>query len=313
MHRLLVGVFVFSTAVSVCYGQSDRGTITGTISDPTKAVIPGASVVAKNGETGVTYETITTETGNYTLGQLPAGLYQLSVELPGFKKYVRQGITVLVAQTLRIDVGLDVGAAGDEVTVNADAPLLRTESSDVSHNVAAKVMDDLPILGIGGTQSGSAGIRNPYAMVEMVPGTVWTPNALVRVNGAPANSQSFRLEGQEASNTGTPGVQAQNQPSVDAIQEVAIQTSNFAAEYGQVGGGLFNVTMKSGTNQLHGTAYENFVNEFLNAGNPFFVPTPANPRRPRQRRNDWGFVVGGPIRRDKTFFFFNYEQFRETT
>src|ERR1700748_1768883 len=98
MRRLLVGVFAFSMAVSICYGQSDRGTITGTISDPTKAVIPGANVVA-TGETGDGYETITTETGNYTLGQLPAGLYQLSVELPGFKKYVRQGITVLVAQT----------------------------------------------------------------------------------------------------------------------------------------------------------------------------------------------------------------------
>jgi hypothetical protein len=320
MHRLLVGVFVFTMAVSIGYGQSDRGTITGTISDPTKAVIPGATVVAKNGDTGVTYETVSTETGNYTLGQLPAGLYQLSVELPGFKKYIRQGITVLVAQTLRIDVGLDVGAAGDEVTVNADAPLLRTESSDVSHNVAAKVMDDLPILGIGGTQSGSAGIRNPYAMVEMVPGTVWTPNALVRVNGTPANSQSFRLEGQEASNTGTPGVQAQNQPSVDAIQEVAIQTSNFAAEYGQVGGGLFNITMKSGTNQFHGTAYDYFVNEVFNAGNPLTTGDPKGNPRPRARRNDYGFTVGGPVDiprvydgHGKTFFFMNFEQYREST
>src|SRR5215475_13821420 len=251
MHRLLVGVFVFSTAVSVCYGQSDRGTITGTISDPTKAVIPGASVVAKNGETGVTYETITTETGNYTLGQLPAGLYQLSVELPGFKKYVRQGITVLVAQTLRIDVGLDVGAAGDEVTVNADAPLLRTESSEVSYVI--KAPDQLPIFGVGGNLSGSAGIRNPYAMVQMIPGSTWTPNSLVRLNGTPANTQSWRVEGQDASNSGTPGVPAQSQPSVDAIQEVAIQTSNFAAEYGQAGGGVFNVTMRSGTNQFHGS------------------------------------------------------------
>jgi hypothetical protein len=97
--------------------------------------------------------------------------------LPGFKRFVRQGINVLVAQTLRIDVRLNVGAASEEVTVNADAPLLRTESSEVSYNIAAKVMNDLPILGIGGTQSGNAGIRNPYAMVNLIPGTAWVPNS----------------------------------------------------------------------------------------------------------------------------------------
>src|SRR6516162_10820781 len=171
MRLLLVGVCICVLSVSLCYAQSDRGTITGTVSDASKAVIPGASIVATNTETGAKYETISTETGNYTLSQLPAGVYSLLVELPGFKKYVRQGITVLVAQTLRIDASLEVGAATDEVTVNADAPLLRTESSEVSHNVTANVLNDLPILGIGGTQSGSAGIRNPYAMIEMVPGT----------------------------------------------------------------------------------------------------------------------------------------------
>jgi hypothetical protein len=296
-------------AASLCFGQSDRGTITGTVSDSTKAVIPGTSVVATNAETGAKYETVSTETGNYTLLQLPPGQYQLSAELPGFKKAVRQGITVLVAQTLRIDFSLEVGAATDEVTVNADAPLLRTESSDVSHNINTSRLDELPILGIGGVLSGSAGIRNPYAMVQLIPGSTWTPNSLVRLNGTPANTQSFRIEGQDASNTGTPGVPAQSQPGVDAIQEVAIQTSNFAPEYGQVGGGVFNVTMKSGSNQFHGTAFDYFVNEFLNAGNPF-TSNGVN-LRPRARRNDYGGTVGGPILRDRTFFFFSFEQFRE--
>ena len=309
MRRLVVGICLFVIAASFSYGQSDRGTITGTISDPTNAVIPGVSVVATNAETGAKYETISTETGNFTLPQLPPGTYQLSAELPGFKKYIRQGITVLVAQTLRLDVGLQVGAATDEVTVNADAPLLRTESSDLSHNVNSERLDELPLLGIGGVLSGSAGIRNPYAMVQLIPGSTWTPNSLVRLNGTPANTQSFRIEGQDASNTGTPGVPAQSQPGVDAIQEVAIQTSNFAAEYGQVGGGVFNVTMKSGSNQFHGTVFDYFVNEAFNAGNPF-TSTGTN-LRPRARRNDYGGTVGGPIRRDKTFFFFSFEQFRE--
>src|SRR5881396_3189147 len=310
MRSLFVSFCLLLTA-SIAFGQSDRGAVTGAVSDATGAVIPRASVVATNTETAAKYETISTDTGNYTLSQLPPGVYQLSVELPGFKRYVRQGITVLVAQTLRIDVALEVGAAGDEVTVNADAPLLRTESSDVSHNVASSRLDELPILGIGGTLSGSAGIRNPYAMVQLIPGSTWTPNSLVRLNGTPANTQSFRIEGQDASNSGTPGVPAQSQPSVDAIQEVAIQTSNFAAEYGQAGGGVFNVTMKSGTNQFHGTAFDYFVNEGFNSGNPFTNNTVSNPR-PRARRNDYGFTVGGPIRRDKTFFFVSWEQFRET-
>src|SRR5437867_10268485 len=308
MHPLFVSASLF-LAVAVTFGQSDRGTVTGTVSDATGAVIPGASVVATNTETATRYETVSTETGNYTLSQLPAAVCQLSVELPGFKRYVRQGITVLVAQTLRIDVALEVGATTDEVTVNADAPLLRTESSDVSYVI--KAPDQLPIFGIGGTLSGSAGIRNPYAMVQMIPGSTWTPNSLVRLNGTPANTQSWRVEGQDASNSGTPGVPAQSQPSVDAIQEVAIQTSNFAAEYGQAGGGDFNVTMKSGTKQFHGTGFDYFVNEAFNAGNPFTNSTDGNPR-PRARRNDYGFTVGGPIRRDKTFFFVSWEQFRET-
>jgi hypothetical protein len=206
------------------------------------------------------------------------------------------------------------------VTVTEAAPLLNTESGALSHNVDVKKMDELPVLGIGGTLSGSAGIRNPYNMVMTIPGVNYIPNSLMRINGTPANSQSFRVEGQDASNTGTPGVPQQTQPSVDAIQETAILTSNFAAEYGQVGGGMFNVTMRSGGNQFHGSAYDYFVNEIFNAGNPFVTGSPQGNPRPRARRQDYGFTVGGPVwipkvynGREKTFFFFNWEQFRETT
>ena len=296
------------------FAQSDRGTITGTISDPAGAVVANAAVEVANTATGVQYQAATTATGNYTVPQLPAGVYTLSIAVPGFKKFTRQGITVEVAATIRIDIALEVGAATESVTVQADAPLLRTESGDISHTIKAQNLDDLPILGIGAGQAGSAGIRNPYAMIQLVPGAMWQANSQVRINGTPNNTQSFRIEGQDASNTGTPGVQAQTQPSVDAIQEVAIQTSNYAPEYGQVGGGMFNVTMKSGTNQFHGTAYEHFVNEAFNAGQPFI---PGNPRA-RNRRNDYGFTIGGPVwipkvynGHDKTFFFFNWEQYRE--
>jgi len=317
----ILSLSVVCVLLAVCvFAQSDRGTITGAISDPAGAVVANAPVQAKNLGTGAVYDGATSDTGNYTLLQLPPGAYQLTVTVPGFKKYARSGLTVEVAQTLRVDISLEVGSAAETVTVTESATLLRTESGELSHNVDVKRLDDLPILGIGGTLSGSAGIRNPMAMVTVIPGSTFVPNALVRINGTPANSQAFRIEGQDASNTGTPGVPAQTQPSVDAIQEVAIQTSNYAAEYGQVGGGMFNVTMRSGANQFHGSAYDYFVNEVFNAGNPFVTGSPQGNPRPRARRNDYGFTLGGPVwipkiynGHDKTFFFFNFEQFRETT
>ena len=305
--RSLIAMLLLTSIMPNLYGQSDRGTITGTIGDESGAVIPGANIAATNTATTAQYETVSTETGNYTLAQLPAGIYDLTVELPGFKKYIRQGITVQVAQTLRIDVALEVGGANEEVTVSADAPLLRTESGELSHNVTTGRLDELPVLGIGTAAAGSSGIRNPLAVTQLIPGSYFQPNTNVRVNGAPVNSQAVRIEGQDSTNSLIPFAQAQTQPSVDAIQEVSIQTSNFAAEYGATGGGVFNYTMKSGTNSFHGSAYDYANHEILNAGQPY---TPGNPRKP-SRRNDYGFTLGGPILHDKTFFFGNFEQYRE--
>jgi hypothetical protein len=317
MRSGVIGVCLLLSAVGLL-AQSDRGTITGTVSDPAGAVVSGAPIQARNIQTGASYEGATSTTGNYSLAQLPAGQYEVNVTVQGFKKFTRAGLQVQVAQTVRIDIALEVGATSDSVTVTEAAPLLRTESGELSHNVSVNQMDELPILGIGAGQAGSAGIRNPMAMVELIPGTLWSPNSVVRVNGAPNNSQSIRIEGQDATNTGLPGTPAQNQPSVDAIQEVAIQTSNYSAEFGQVGGGVFNITMRSGTNQFHGSAYDYFVNEIFNAGNPFTTNPNGNPRAVA-RRNDYGFTAGGPVwipriynGHDKTFFFFNFEQFRET-
>jgi hypothetical protein len=315
--RYLLVVFGSFLAAGALLAQSDRATITGTVTDPTGAVVANAPIQAKHIETGVVYPGATSTTGNYTIAQLPVGTYEVSVAVPGFKKYLRENLAVQVAQVLRIDIALQVGSATEAVTVTDVAPLLDTETGDLRHSVTVERLDELPVLGIGAGQAGSAGIRNPNAMIELVPGTVYQPNAQVRINGTPNNTQSFRIEGQDASNTGTPGVAAQTQPSVDAIQEIAIQTSNYAAEYGQVGGGYFNITMRSGTNLFHGSAYDYFVNEVFNAGNPF-TDNPAGNPRPRNRRNDYGFTLGGPVwipkvynGHDKTFFFFNFEQYRE--
>lgn len=299
------------------FAQSDRGTITGTVNDPTGAVIGEAAIELRNENTGATYKTASTSTGNYVLPQLPTGKYVLTATAPGFKSFVRQNIELPVATTVRIDVPLEIGAATESVTVSDTSPLLKTESGELSINVPTERMNNLPVMGIG-ARAGSAGIRNPYSVVMLLPGSDFRPDSSVRINGNPSNTQSLRIEGQDATNN-LINTQSQTQPSVDAIQEFAIQTSNFAAEYGQVAGGFFNATMKSGTNQFHGSVYNYFVNEALNAGQPFTNDGNGHLIRQRQRRNDYGGTIGGPIRipkiydgRDKSFFFFNFEQFRET-
>src|SRR5215469_4207167 len=304
-------LFVALTALS----QSDRGTITGAVSDPAGAVVAGAPIQAKNIQTGVLYQGATSTTGNFTIAQLPVGTYEVSVTVPGFKKYTRAGLEVEVAQTLRADITLEVGSNSESVTITADAPLLKTETGELSHTVNLNQITELPLFTV------TAGIRNPYQVLNLIPGT-YAPGGSgnIRVNGAPANSLAYRVEGQDASNGTLPSFPTQNQPGVDAIQEVAVQTSNFAAEYGQVGGGFLNITMRSGTNQLHGSAYEYYVNEFLNAGQPYTDDGTGHNIRPRNRRNDWGFTIGGPVwipkvynGRDKTFFFVSWEQLKVTT
>jgi hypothetical protein len=324
MRKLAVFACLLLTALGA-FAQGDRGTITGTILDPAGAVVAGAAVEAKNVATGTVYPATSTGTGNYTIPQLPAGRYEISVTVPGFKRYVRQGLTVEVAQTVRVDVPLEVGQAAEVLNVTAEASQLKTETADVSHQVTGDMLNTLPMLGVGSAASGSSGIRNPNNVLQVIPGTYYAPNSQVKVNGAPSNSQAYHVEGMDATNQGFPYAAAQVQPSVDAIQEISVQTSSFAPEFGAAAGGFFNVTMRSGTNQLHGSVYDYFVNEAFNAGTPFTDAGKTDSQkagqlvRPRARRNDYGFTVGGPVEipkvyngRDKTFFFFNFEQFRET-
>ena len=317
MRSMLIKIHLFLFAL-VAFGQSDRGTITGAVADPGGAVVAGAAIEAQNVETGGLYNVASTTTGNYTLSQLPTGTYTLSVSVAGFKKYVRQNVVVGVAQTIRIDIVLEIGASSESVTVTEEATLLKTESGELSHNVAAQTMDSLPILGLGAS-AGSSGFRNPAAVTQLLPGSYYVGNSSVIINGAQGNTNQYRIEGMDASNGYLSGLNQMTQPSVDAIQEISVQTSNYAAEYGQVGGGYFNLTMKSGTNQYHGSAYDYFANEALNAGQAFTDNGNGGLLRPVVRQNDYGFTLGGPVwipkiynGHDKTFFFFNFEQFRQS-
>jgi len=326
--RSLLAVACLLLFALVGFAQTDRGTITGTVSDATGAVIPGVAIEAKNVQTGAVYQAGSSETGNYTLAQLPAGTYELSAALPGFKKFVRTGIIVSVATVLRIDVTLQVGANDESVTVEAASPLLKTESGEVSHNITFDNINNLPALTLRsvGQASTLGNIRNPLEILNLVPGASFANDNQLRVNGMPSATQAIRIEGQDATNGRHRQYNQAVQASVEAIQEVAVQTSNYSAEFGQAGGGYFNYTMRSGTNQFHGGVYDYFVNEALNAGSPFTdrISTGDTQRagqhiRNTQRKNDYGFKVGGPIwlgklydGHNKSFFFFNFEQFRET-
>lgn len=330
MRSLLIAVCIV-VLVFVASAQTDRGTITGTVSDPAGAVVPAAAIEAKSVATGAVYQTASSTTGNYTIAQLPAGTYQMSITVPGFKKFIRTGLVVEVAGTLRIDASLEVGAATESVTVTEVAAQLKTEGGEVSHNVSTDTLNSLPILTLVGAAAGIGSantlgnIRNPLSAVQLLPGARITTDTVMRINGMPSNSQSINIEGQDATNGFFKQQNQINQAGVEAIQEVAIQTSNFDAEYGQAGGGYFNYTMKSGTNQIHGSAFDYFVNEALNAGLPFTDRASRNAAQAGQhirnplRQNDYGFTLGGPINipkiydgHDKTFFFFSFEQFRQS-
>jgi hypothetical protein len=330
MRSLFVAGCLFAVGVAAL-AQSDRGTITGAVSDPAGAVVAGAAIEARNVATGAVYPVASSATGNYTITQLPAGNYDLTITVMGFKKFVRTGLTVEVAGTIRVDALLEVGSASESITITAEAPMLKTEGGEVSHNISTQTLNDLPILTLTGaaaaigTATSLGNIRNPLASVQLLPGARIQTDAVMRINGMPSNSQSINVEGQDATNGFFKQQNQINQQGMDAIQEVAIQTSNYAAEYGQAGGGYFNYTMKSGTNQLHGSAYDYFVNEVFNSGIPFTDAGASNPNKAGQhvrnplRQNDYGFTLGGPVwipklynGHDKTFFFFNFEQFRQS-
>ena len=305
------------------YGQS--GTITGTISDPSGASVVNLSVDVKNTESGAVFHSGTSSTGNYVI-PVPAGKYELTVQAAGFKKYVRSNIVVGTAVDTRLDVTLEVGAVTDTITVSEQASLLKTESGELAHSLVTKDVTDLPLFTIG--NAGGTGTRNPLQQMVLIPGTSFQNETAVVVNGMPANSQTIRIEGQDSTGNIWKIAQQNSQAGVEAIQEMAIQTSNFAAEFGQAAGGYFNYTMRSGTNTFHGAGYDYFVNEALNAGLPFTDRCVVDGRfctstdtrqhvRNRVRRNDYGFTFGGPVRipklydgRNRTFFFFNFEQYR---
>ncbi len=264
--RCLAAVAYLVLFALAAYGQN--GSITGTISDSSGAVAPNVSVEVKNTDTGAVFQGGTSNTGNYVI-PVPSGKYSITVTASGFKKYVRSNLVVTTASDTRQDITLEIGAISDTVTVTSETPLLKTESGEMSHTVVTSDVTDLPVLTTNGGGGAFGNIRDPLQEIILLPGTAYQNGLAVVVNGLPANSENIRIEGQDSTSNIWKIAQQNSQGGVDAIQEVAVQTSNFAAEFGQAAGGYFNYTMKSGTNAFHGSGYDYFVNEALNAGTPF--------------------------------------------
>ncbi len=306
-------------AASLAVAQVGSGIITGTVTDQGGAVVAGVAVQAKNEDAGVVFAGATTGTGNYTIADLPPGKYALTVAQSGRLSY--SILRFPCPMTVREDIKLEVGGSTESVTVTAESTLLKTESADMATNFTLTQLDELPVFGIGTNNAGTSGFRNPYATLLMLPGV--TSNNPVNstgfgftVDGLNAN-MTLKIDGQEATNRTIGFLSVElGQAGLDSIQEVAYQTSNYSPEFGQAGTVVVNMTMKGGTNQYHGSGYDYFVNEDLNAGDPFsttgciypiapFATTTApacapaggsgGKFRPRNRRNDFGGTLGGPV------------------
>jgi Carboxypeptidase regulatory-like domain len=295
------------------FAQSDRGAITGTIGDPTGALIPNAKITLLNAATGFKTATISTATGNYTLSGLPVGKYSLLVESAGFSRYEQTNIEVQVAVTTRVEVALKVGAASESVQVTAEASLLKSEDGEVSFTVTGDQINELPInFGIG-----AGAIRNPLSFAQMAPGASINGWNNITINGA---NGGFKIlyEGQESSSSLDPRVSDESQPSVESIQAFTLQTSNFSAEFGTVGSGLFNFTAKGGGNQFHGSAYDYLQNTVFNSGLPFTDDGHGKHVKIVKHLSNGGFSIGGPVSipkvyngKNKTFFFWSWEKYRD--
>jgi hypothetical protein len=267
--------------------------------------VPGAKIIATNVDTGVARESLTNDAGNYLVTALLPGTYRVTAEASGFKQLKREQINLAVDQVGRIDFAMEVGQVQESVTVSSSAVLLDAATSTVGMVVENQRVTELPLNGRNPIDllALSTGVRIQGGFGGKTGSLNW---GNFSVNGGLANSNSVLVEGLalDMAQMNSPSFV----PPVDATQEFRIQTNKFSAEFGRTGGAIVNFSVKSGTNQFHGSAYEFLRNKELNANN-FFLNR-AGRDRPAFIQNQFGASIGGPIKRDKTFFFFNWEDYR---
>ena len=294
---------------ALLWSQSFTGTINGNIQDATAALVPNAALALINANTNERRVQQSNPDGSYLFALVPPGRYRLEAEAAGFKKSVRSNLVVEVNQSLRIDIALEVGTATESVQVTAETPLLQPNTSSLGQVVDNRKIVEFPLAG-----------RNTFALISLTAGAQplgefgnlpARANAYAAgyfsMNGSQPLSNETLIDGvpANAATTNGPGLT----PSVDAIQEFKVQSGNFTAEFGRTGGGVVNLVFKSGTNQLHGTAYEFLRNSAFDANN--FFNNRGGRRKARNVLNQFGATAGGPLVRDRTFWFLNYEGLRD--
>ncbi|MBV9676108.1 MAG: TonB-dependent receptor [Acidobacteriaceae bacterium] len=291
--------------------QATSGTILGTVLDPSGTAVPGATVTIDDVGKGTTQTVETNESGNYTVGQLTPGTYRVTVNRPGFRRFVQENVSVGVAQSSRVDATLQIGEASQEVTVTDAPPSIQTDRAEVQTSLTSGQISSLPVLN-----------RNFTNLTLLTPGSVINTyqhapsenpqqSTLVNTNGQLFAGTNYQLDGMN-NNDSVLGITMVN-PTVDSVGTFTASTSNYDAEYGATGA-VINVETKSGTNDFHGSAFEFLQNNIFQARDPFSqglhdpgTPAPPNRGIPALRWNQFGGSLGGPIKKDKLFFFGDYQ------
>jgi outer membrane receptor protein involved in Fe transport len=314
----LVSAICFLSA-SVLFAQTENATLSGTITDQSGAVVNAAEIQLTNIETGVIGHTVSNQSGLYVFSNVRPGRYRMTVDKAGFRQVVLTDLTVNVQEVLGRNFSLKVGAVGESVTVSGDAAKINTTDASVSTVVDRQFVENMPLNG-----------RSVQALIDLTPGVVLTSASFgeagqFSVNGQRSDTNYYTLDGVSANIGASPGAPllqygagvfpglsasggTNSLVSVDALQEFRVQTSSFAPEYGRTPGGQIAMTTRSGANQFHGTLFEYFRNDVLDANDWFTNHLGLN--KPALRQNDFGGVFSGPLMKDRLFFFFSYEGLR---
>ncbi len=286
-----------TVAVTATRAQTAAGQITGLVTDQAGAAVPGATITVTDARTNLQRAVVTTGDGLYAVASLAPGEYRLDLALAGFKAVRREGVRVATGEKARIDFELAVGGLQEQVTVVGDAPIARAETASLGTVVENEQVARLPLNG-----------RLFISLAAIAPGVALPPNSVLpRINGGRPRTNEYLFDGISVLQP-EPG-QVAYYPIVDSIQEFKIESNSPAAEFGRFNGGVVNLTTRSGGNAYRGTAFGFFRNEHLNARNYF---QRSNPTKPEYRRGQYGGLLGGPVARDRTFFFADYQQQRQT-
>jgi len=303
MKAAVVGFAGFSFFTLLCFGQGTTGAIDLAVTDPSGSILQGAAVTVINLGTSATVQAQTDSSGHAQFPLLRVGQYRVMVEHPGFTKLVRNSVDVNATETVQLDMKLTLGTTNDTVTVTSETPLLQTEQATLGHVVEQRQITSVPLATRNFTQllGTSAGVVGAIFNADN-PGT---GSDTVSVNGARRGSNNLMVDGAPISNALNNAPDGDGTPSLEFLGEFKVLTSAYGAEYGKNLGSVINVTTRSGSNGFHGAPYEFLRNTQLNA-RPFF-----NPKRGQNLQNQYGATLGGPVRKNRTFFFGGWESTRQ--